>query len=101
MAGSAAFDFVHQGGTKALGKIAGKFGVNIFEKAAAKTGLKLLSSSLKASEVGAVLGTALDVGLEAQTLKVDERVARWKLACGNKRVPWGEDRGKGSECRQW
>ena len=33
--------------------------------------------------------------------KVDERVARWKLACGNKRVPWGEDRGKGSECRQW
>ena len=26
--------------------------------------------------------------------KVDERVARWKLACGNKRVPWGEDRGQ-------
>ena len=30
-----------------------------------------------------------------------ERMARWKPACGNKRVPWGEDRGKGSECRQW
>ena len=33
--------------------------------------------------------------------KIDERMARWKPACGNKRVPWGEDRGKGSECRQW
>ena len=68
MAGASAFDLSVQSGKLGLGKAGSRLGYKIFEGAAEKGGIKLLSSTLKASEIGYLLGTALDVGVESYEL---------------------------------
>jgi PHD/YefM family antitoxin component YafN of YafNO toxin-antitoxin module len=73
VAGIASFDASVQGAKLGIGKMGTRFGYKFFERAAEKGGLKLLSSTLKASELGYALGTVLDVSLEASSL-----IQQWK-----------------------